>query len=459
MLELFSQFDNLPDKAETEAWLLEHGIIRQVPAGELLMKEGDPADHLTLVLSGQIELMLVHQSDRRMHLQSVLQAGSITGLLPYSRLKTATGRATARQDSDIYQLHRSQFRALIIEQPELTEALVHHMTTRVRDFTQQNVQAEKLAALGQMAAGLAHELNNPASALRSLAQELARRLDALAPALACLPAGGSERVILLLMHFPPPSASLSGLAKARSRRDLEDWLEIDLAMADAPTLASDLSDAGYTKEGLGDICQGLQPEEAYCLLTLQTQILGLKGLATDMGEASQRIFGLVQAVKDFSHMDQAQDAQPVVLADSLATTLRLMAHKFRESHVELENTLTADLPHALARPGELSQVWTNIIDNALYAAAKAPQPPGRIRIYGSTSGETVSISIEDNGAGIPADVLPRIFEPFYTTKNVGEGTGLGLELVRRIVVGSQGDVKVESKPGCTVFTVILPAAP
>ena len=459
MLELFAALADVPDRPSVEAWLSERGEMRTLAADEVLMQPGDPVEHMSFVLNGAIELMLMHQSDRRLHLQAVLREGDITGTLPYSRLRASTGKATAREQSKLFRIHKDHFPALVNEQPALAEALVHFLTTRVRDFTRQDVQSEKLTALGQMAAGLAHELNNPAAALRSLSQEMERRLAALAPTLACLPSGSAAAIGERLTVFPrPPMDSLTGLSKSRARRELEDWLELDLAAKDPVTLAADLTDLNYTRAQIEPALRDLPPADAACLITLETQIMGLRNLSMDMAEASGRISGLVQAIKDFSHMDQAADPQPVDLRGSLATTLRLMAHKLRDGQVLLENELPSDLPQALAQPGELGQVWTNVLDNAIHAARQAQTLPGRVRITGGTTGGMVWIDFEDNGPGIPSELKERIYEPFFTTKKVGEGTGLGLDMVRRLVDGNDGDINLQSEPGKTVFRIALPVA-
>ncbi len=453
MLELFPALADVPERAAAEAWLLAHAERLELAPGQALMVEGEPIDYMYLVLAGELELLLQHQSDRKLHLQGVLGPGAITGVLPYSRLRTASGRATARTPVVLLRLHRDRFRPLIVEQPALAEALVHQLTNRVRDFIRQDVQAEKLTALGQMAATLAHELNNPAAALGSLAQALQRRLAALGPALCCLP--GSGAVGHGLEAWPaPPAAPPTGLAKARARQALEDYLAEDLGLD--PDLATDLVDAGYQRADVEQATAGLAAPEAACVLALQGQLLALQNLAQDMAAAAGRISGLVHDVKSFTHMDQAQDLQPLDVDANLATAVRLLQPKFRQAGVRLDNQVPHDLPWAQGPPGALSQVWTNLLDNALYAALQTAAPPPQVRIEGGTTGTTVWIRITDNGPGIAEADLPRIFEPFFTTKPVGEGTGLGLELVRRVAQLAGGDVQVASVPGQTTFTVVLP---
>lgn len=453
MLNLFPALAEIANRPDAEAWLLAHADRIHLDPGQALMVEGEPIDFMYLVLEGEIELLLMHQSDRRLHLQGILGPGSISGVLPYSRLQTATGRATARTPVELLRLHRDHFWPLIIEQPAMAEALVHQLTNRVRDFVRQDVQAEKLTALGQMAATLAHELNNPAAALGSLAQALQRRLVALGPALHCMP--GARAVGHALGAWPQPSASSAGgLAKARARQAIETLLADDFRLD--PELATDYADAGYQLPDLQRATEGLTPAEAACVLALQGQMLALQNLAQDMAAAAGRITTLVQDVKSFTHMDQAQDLQPLDLDASLATAVRLLLPKFRHAGVQLENLVPEDLPWALGPPGALGQVWTNLLDNALYAALKTDGPPPKVRIEGGTTGSTVWISVTDNGPGIAEADLPRIFEPFFTTKPIGEGTGLGLELVRRVVHLAGGDVQVASVPGQTTFTVVLP---
>lgn len=453
MLEIFPALADVAGRPEAEAWLLAHAEPLTLAPGQTLMEEGDPIDYMYLVLEGEIELLLQHQADRKLHLQGVLGPGAISGVLPYSRLRVANGRATARTPARLLRLHRRHFQPLVAEQPALAEALVHQLTNRVRDFIRQDVQAEKLTALGQMAATLAHELNNPAAALGSLAQALGRRLGGLGAALRCAPGAGA--VGQAIEGWPQPAGGpLSGLAQARARQALEDYLADALGLD--PELATDYADAGYQLPDLQRATEGLPPAEAACLLALQGQVLGLQNLAQDMAAAAGRISTLVQDVKSFTHMDQGQDLQPLDLDANLATAVRLMLPKFRQAGVVLANRVPDDLPWAVAPPGALGQVWTNLLDNALDAARQTRQPPPTVTLEGGTTGGHVWISVADNGPGIAEADLPRIFEPFFTTKPVGEGTGLGLELVRRVVTLAGGDVQVQSAPGQTVFTVVLP---
>jgi len=316
-----------------------------------------------------------------------------------------------------------------------------------------------MTALGTLAAGLAHELNNPAAAVRRDAEALETRLAGLADLAADLCAMGLDGQKLRalgalaesLRQREPPL--FDALGRSRCEEAVGEWLD-SRGVADAWVLAGALVDAGVTDADLESVGQLVPPGGIAGAVRWIETLVDATRLAHDIRAASARISELVQSVKVYSHMDRAGDKEIIDLREGLDSTLVMLGHKLKKKNLRLERDYAADLPTIPAYPGELNQVWTNLLDNAIDAAPEA----GLIRIEAARDSKTsVAVRMIDNGPGVPPEIQSRIFEPFFTTKPVGQGTGLGLDIVERIVVQQHGGtVDVESQPGRTVFVVRLP---
>jgi signal transduction histidine kinase len=352
--------------------------------------------------------------------------------------------------------------------PPLGPRLVSLMTDRVRESTRLTQQREKMLALGKLSAGLAHELNNPATAVR-------RDADALGEQIARLP----ELTRLLLVRGPEvesiaetiaktiartdaiAAARLARGAEARSPNGLErsrleqavgTWLD-SCGVSESWMLVDVFVEAGLGPDDLREIAGNLSPSATERLMGWLAVVLGVRRLSEDIRTASARISELVGSVKVYSHMDRSGERQRVDVREGLDSTLVMLGHKLKRKRVSLDRDYSPDLPRVSAFPGELNQVWTNLMDNAIDAMAEG----GVLRVEAARDGGTAIVRIIDNGTGIPPEIQSRIFEAFFTTKPVGEGTGLGLDIVQHIVAEQHGGrVDVESQPGRTVFTVRLP---
>ena len=325
-----------------------------------------------------------------------------------------------------------------------------------------SLRRAKLISLGTMAAGLAHELNNPAAAAGRSAQEargVFRRASAKAVGLGALEMDPEERrVVAGLPEEVAARAENAGELDSLDRSDLEDevalWLE-DRGVPEAWDLSPTLVGAGLDAQWLDDLEVRL-PENAVgeVVAWLASEVAGDE-LLREIQHASSRISELVGAVKSYSHMDKLASREVDVHA-GLNSTLIMLGHKLKKGDVEVVRDYAKDLPHVCGQTGELNQVWTNLLDNAIDAV----DGHGSITIRTATENGRVLVEIADDGPGIPEDVRERIFEPFYTTKDVGEGTGLGLDISHRVVVEDhKGDIRVLSEPGDTRFQVRLPILP
>jgi signal transduction histidine kinase len=325
-----------------------------------------------------------------------------------------------------------------------------------------SLRRAKLISLGTMAAGLAHELNNPAAAAGRSAQEargVFRRASAKAVGLGALEMDPQERrVVAGLPEEVAARAENAGELDSLDRSDLEDevalWLE-DRGVPEAWDLSPTLVGAGLDAQWLDDLEVRL-PENAVgeVVAWLASEVAGDE-LLREIQHASSRISELVGAVKSYSHMDKLASREVDVHA-GLNSTLIMLGHKLKKGDVEVVRDYAKDLPHVCGQTGELNQVWTNLLDNAIDAV----DGHGSITIRTATENGRVLVEIADDGPGIPEDVRERIFEPFYTTKDVGEGTGLGLDISHRVVVEDhKGDIRVLSEPGDTRFQVRLPILP
>jgi signal transduction histidine kinase len=457
----------LADLADDErAWIAERTAVIELAAGDTLFEAGAPADRMCFAIEGTIEA-------RREQLGAgapvfTFKTGDTFGVVPFSRMERfgAPGRATTR--ARIATFPRDEFDALLRRIPRLEHRFAAFLADRVRDSTRREQQFEKLMALGKLSAGLAHELNNPASAARRSASEARRRAaDAsmhaaeMAAALAEATAdpevrdgwcGAIERM-REGAAARPRDPNEDPLDRADREQALGDWLES--VGTPAPwDLAPTFADAGITVADLQGVIDPL-PEPArasalaWCEAAVATDLL----LAT-VEHATARIAELVNAVKTYTHMDRAMVPSPVDVREGLDITLALFAHKLRDRRVALVRELPPDVPPARGYAGELNQVWTNLVDNAIDAV---PAEGGQVSIRLRRDGEQVVVEVEDNGGGVPADVRDRIWEPFFTTKEVGRGTGLGLDIARHIVVEQHGGtIDLDTRPGRTVFTVQLP---
>ncbi|HEY1804568.1 MAG TPA: ATP-binding protein [Terracidiphilus sp.] len=439
---------------EELAWLAAHGTLRHLAAGEVLSHKGTPVDGLYVVLSGHVSLSV----DRGSGPQKMIEwrTGEVSGLLPYSRLATPPGDAIAEEPTEVLALPRNQLQSLTRECYEVTRILVHTMLDRARLFTSGDLQNEKMISLGKLSAGLAHELNNPASAIERSAALLEDRLEEAETATHALGVArlsdsqlAAVDAIRTACLAKPPQGTQSPVQRADREDAIEDWLadhNLDAANAEA------LADTQVTFEALDQLAATVQGATLDAVLRWAAAGCAVRNLASEIQEAAMRVSGLVVAVKGFTHMDQAMVAEPVDLEPNLGNTVAVLRAKARQKSAAVSIELEADLPSVRGFAGELNQVWGNLIDNALDAV----QDGGCVEVKANREGERVVVRVIDNGPGIPASIRESIFDPFFTTKPMGQGTGLGLDIVRRLVRHNDGTIEVESQPGRTEFRVRLP---
>jgi signal transduction histidine kinase len=445
-------FEDLPEDQIT--WFISQAQELQFKQGETYSRPGDPADAMFVVLEGQLELRGEFGGEA---IVFSVNSGGITGVLPFSRMKQFNIGGRAVTDSRLLRFPAARFPDLVQKMPELTQRLVGMMSDRIRETTRIEQQRDRLVSLGKLSAGLAHELNNPASAAKRAASQLRGILKKIKDAshdlgrrdLTSAQKAEIEKLETSIIHCdepPPDPLTMSDL------EERIDSLFRSHGQSDLWQLAADLARKNVKPEVLERLFVALDADTARAALIRIAASLEIANLMNEIESSTSRISDLVLAIKEYTYMDQSP-VQNVDIVKSLETTLTILNHKLKRGVVVQRDYQR--IPLLVNSFGsELNQVWTNIIDNAI----DAMNGKGELRVRTYRDDSCVVVEIGDNGPGIPPDVKPHIFEPFFTTKGVGEGTGLGLDAVQRIVRKHRGSIQVTSKPGDTRFHVALPLA-
>jgi signal transduction histidine kinase len=449
-LRRVQEFADLPD--DQLDWFLSQTQELRLKSGDVYSREGDPADAMFVVLEGHLQGRGELAGETFVF---DLEPGDVTGVLPFSRMKqfTVSGRAIA--DSRALRFPASMFPELVQKMPVLTQRLVGLMSDRIRETTRLEQQRDRLASLGKLSAGLAHELNNPASAAKRAASQMGTILKKIRDSsveLGKRDLSPTQKAEIEKMEasftqpdvIPPDPLTIS---------DLEDQIDSLLrshGQNDLWMLAAGLARRNVKPELVESLFATLDADTARAALVRIAASVEIASLLHEIESSTSRISDLVGAIKEYTHMDQA----PVLNVDvvkSLETTLTILNHKLKQG-VAVQRDYQGVPLLVNSFGSELNQVWTNIIDNAI----DSMHGRGELRIRTYRDEECAVVEIVDNGPGIPEEVQPHIFEPFFTTKGVGEGTGLGLDTVQRIVRKHRGNIQVSSKPGETRFQVRLP---
>jgi signal transduction histidine kinase len=438
-------------------WLVRHGSLRTLAVGEVLTHKGESPLTMTVVLTGHIVIRV----DRGAGSHKIFEwrGGDVGGMLPFSRSPSPPNDLVAEEATEILEIPREHLPELIRECPVVTAAAVWAMLDRARQFTAGDHRDEKLLSLGRLAAGLAHELNNPASAVvrsaKTLTESLAgaeaagQRLAAARLTDAQLAAIEAVRQACLR---PARRISYSAISRADREDSFTEWLD---AHGASTRCAAPLAETGLTLDQLDTLAASIGRDALDAALQWIAAGCQVRALASSLETAGSRINDLVGAVKGFTFMDHAPTREPVDISRGITDTFTMLGAKTRGKSVAVSVDIPDDLPRVHAVGAELNQVWMNLIDNAVDAVAVG----GQVQVIASRSPRGVVVAITDDGPGIPQAIQGRIFDPFFTTKGVGEGTGLGLDIVRRLVKQHEGEIEVESRPGHTEFRVTLPAVP
>jgi signal transduction histidine kinase len=435
-------------------WLAEHGIIRSFEVGELVSHKGQPVEGMYVLFSGRLALFVDRGAGPTKLVE--FQAGEVTGLLPYSRLVNAPGNSIVQERLEMLELHRDHIPEMIRECFGITSILVHQMVDRARLFTSTELQNEKMVSLGKLAAGLAHELGNPAAAIERSVCLLMDRLEDCEIALRELQAARlSDHQLAAADRFrkacfaPKNKSPRSALEQVDREEAISDWLsQKGLNVSSAPLLAE--TDA--TLDALTALATEISGTALNAVIRSTASRLAIRSLASEAQGCSARMSTLVRAIKGFTHMDQAMVSDRLNPGTGIEDTVMVLNAKAIERSVKVELELQPDLPQIQGFTGELNQVWGILLDNALDAAPAG----GRVQLIARPEGQRLVVHVIDNGPGIPVEIQSRIFDPFFTTKPMGQGTGLGLDIAQRLVRHNGGVIEFDSVPGRTEFRVSLP---
>jgi signal transduction histidine kinase len=434
-------------------WLVAHGTFEVHEAGYVVGPKGARIEKLWLIVSGLVAIRVDRGAGPR--LVTEWHAGEVTGMLPYSRMKGPPGDNYCAEKTELLGIHERHFPELVHQCPLFTAYTVHTMVDRARNFNTSALQDEKMVSLGKLAAGLAHELNNPASATKRGASLMLQDLSQLDGALRALSAPGLtneqfdaiDEVRPLCLERPD-----GGVRSPIDQGDREDEIAEWLVRHEAdPALAASLADTAVTIDALDNLASATSGDTLEAALRWLSARSATHALATDIEQAATRIYELVAAVKKFTYMDNLAGPESVEVEAGIRDTMRVLDSKAMSKSAVIALDVEAGLQRVRATGAELNQVWMTLIDNALDAVPES----GRIDISAHSELDRVLIRVVDNGPGISAEMLERIFDPFFTTKPPGQGTGLGLDMARRLVRRYHGDISVESRPGLTEFCVSL----
>jgi signal transduction histidine kinase len=452
-------FKGLTDEELRE--VLEEGSEEFIPAGEVGGREGEPVDHLYVILEG--EFRWSKKVDGGEVVMNTYGSGEFFAEVPLLLGKPflATWRALA--DSRVFALPNEIFRRMLTIHPSFSNTVLEMLAQRIQVLYSVSQQRERLSSLGTLAAGLAHELNNPSSASRRAAVRLRDSLEnrrSLGMRLTRAAARGEirpEQVDALEQVVKDAfgcdkAPAMNSLERSDLEEEVARWLE-DRDVEEAWDLSPTLVGVGLGLSDLNLVEASVPPGSLADALGYLEAVLGAAGLVDEIDTSSMRISNLVATMEGYSYMDRAP-TQEVDVNVGLDNTLAIL--RYRLAGIEVERDYDESLPRITAHGGELNQVWTNLIDNAVDAVADGDKT-GRIRLRTTQERDRLLVEISDNGPGIPEEIQDRIFEPFFTTKDVGKGAGFGLDVSYRIVVGRHGgDIRIVSKPGDTRFQVRLP---
>lgn len=455
-LKKFEPLINVPD--EQLQWLIDNSSMRLLENGDHLTNQGQPLKGPHFIIEGEVGFSIMQNGIRRD--LGTSEIGEITGYLPYSRGFISPVDSQAIDKVQVLSFHTEKIREMIKDHFELTQALVHTMTDRVREYTAIQQQNEKMTALGKLSAGLAHELNNPASAIVRdaviLTEQLKQEPAAFKKAITIqmdevqIDAVNAELLNLLEGKGLP---QLTMKEKARQEDELAQWLD-EHYVDNSYAVAESFADFSFGTGVLDKLAQHIPVDHYSSVFNWISNLLITAKIAQNIQEASRRISNLVNSVKVFTHMDGDNDKQYADIHTGIQNTLVMLDYKIKEGNIDLNEIYDKTLPEVRVFVGELNQVWINLIDNALDAMEKNKK--GSLTIKTEKIRQFIQVSVIDDGDGIPDEIKSRIFDPFFTTKPIGKGTGMGLEAVRRIVDQHNGSIKVNSVPGKTEFIVCFP---
>jgi signal transduction histidine kinase len=464
--QIMAAIDRIPPlqglSAEHREWLASHGIEVRAKAGDVLFEEGEPAEHMMLILKGELHVRRTRNGSMALFIG---RSGQMTGVLPFSRMTSYGGQGFAVSDIWAIIYPKSMFPEMLEVIPSFGQRVVSTLLDRVREVTRIEQQSEKLTALGKLAGNLAHELNNPSSAAQRAAGGILTELHAVSD--------GRYRLIALCLTPEQVLAVQSWERQVRAKSQstpLVDQVEVTVredeithwvkrhGFQEAWQVAPDLAELGIEASDLDPLLEFLDQAAIQVVLEQFASTLRAEHYAQAMLSSTGRIFDLISAIKTYSYMDRAPILEIDVPA-GMDATLQMLQSRMARIHVVRE--YEPDLPTISAYGSELNQVWTVLIENAIDALAKVdrsknPEQKGCLRVVCRLEADMILMEVWNVGPDIPKELQDRIFEPFFTTKPPGQGLGLGLDNAMRIVRKHRGHLGVRSEDGATCFRVRLP---